>query len=59
MVSTVDQQFENIRAFKKVVSNDPNMSGEDKKRVLEDLERVENSLIEELNVPFMRKTSGY
>lgn len=59
MISTTDQQFENIRALKKVVSNDPKISGADKKQVLEDLERVENSLIEELNVPFMRKASGY
>jgi hypothetical protein len=59
MVSTVDQQFESIRALKKIVSNDPNMSGADKKNVLEDLERTENEILKGLNTPFMRKVSGF
>ncbi len=58
MVSTVDQQFESIRALKKIVSNDPNMSGADKKNVLEDLERVENEILKSINTPFLRKAVG-
>jgi len=59
MISKLDQQFENIRALKKIVSNDPNMSGADKKNVLEDLERTENEILKEINTPFMRKAAGF
>jgi hypothetical protein len=59
MVSSVDQQLERVRALKKIVSNDPNMSGADKKDTLENLEQAENEIIKSLNIPALRKAAGY
>jgi hypothetical protein len=59
MVSSVDQQLERVRALKKIVSNDPNMSGADKKNTLETLEQAENEILKSLNIPALRKAAGY
>ena len=56
-MSKMEQRMEDIRKFKKLVSNDPKLDGGTKKDILERFELMENTLIETFNVPKVRRAA--
>ncbi len=54
-INKIDQQLEDFRALRKVVSSDPTMSGEEKRRVIDEIDASENELLQYYNIPQMRK----
>jgi hypothetical protein len=44
-----------MRAFRKLISNDPTMTGAEKKDRLDEIERTENELLRAYNIPALRK----
>jgi hypothetical protein len=54
-MNRIDQQLEKLRAFRKVISNDPGLSGAEKKDQLDEIERTENELLRAYNIPALRK----
>ena len=54
-MNRIDQQLEKLRAFRKVISNDPGLSGAEKKDQLDEIERTENDLLRAYNIPALRK----
>jgi hypothetical protein len=54
-MNQIDQQLEKMRAFRKLISNDPTMTGAQKKDQLDEIERTENELLRAYNIPALRK----
>lgn len=54
-MNQIDQQLEKMRAFRKLISNDPTMTGAEKKDRLDEIERTENELLRAYNIPALRK----
>lgn len=54
-MNKMEQKLEDIRAVKKFISADKNMSSAEKKDALERIEITENELIRMINVPAMRR----
>jgi hypothetical protein len=54
-INEIDQQMEDFRALRKLVAGDKSMGGEEKRRVIDDIDRTENELLKFYNVPAMRK----
>lgn len=53
-INGIEQRLEDIRKYKKFISADPNMPGEDKKDTLEQFELIENELLRTFNIPRLR-----
>lgn len=54
-MNKMEQELEDIRAMKKLISGDKNMPSDARKDMLERIEMVENDLIRTINVPAMRR----
>lgn len=54
-INEIDQQMEDFRALRKLVAGDKSMGGEEKRRVIDDIDRTENELLKFYNIPAMRK----
>ena len=54
-INEIDQQMEDFRALRKVVASDPSMSGEEKRRVISEIEQTENEMLKFYNIPAIRK----
>ena len=54
-INDIDQQMEEFRALRKLVAGDKSMSGEAKRKVIDEIEQSENELLKFYNIPAMRK----
>jgi len=54
-INDIDQQMEEFRALRKLVAGDKSMSGEAKRKVIDEIEQSENELLRFYNIPAMRK----
>jgi hypothetical protein len=54
-INEIDQQMEDFRALRKLVAGDKSMGGEEKRKVIDDIDRTENELLKFYNIPAMRK----
>jgi len=54
-INEIDQQMEDFRALRKLVAGDKSMGGEEKRRVIDEIERTENEMLKFYNIPAMRK----
>jgi len=54
-INEIDQHMEDFRALRKVVASDPSMSGEEKRRVISEIEQTENEMLKFYNIPAIRK----
>ena len=58
VMSKIDQELEDFRAYKKLVLEDPNMDSESKKNALDEIETMENELLQSYNIPALRVEAG-
>jgi hypothetical protein len=54
-MNEIDQNLEDFRAMRKLVAGDKTMSGEQKRKIIDDIEQTENQMLKFYNVPMMRK----
>lgn len=54
-MNEIDQQMEDFRALRKLVAGDKSMGGEEKRKIIDDIDRTENELLKFYNIPAMRK----
>ena len=57
-VNEISQNLEDFRAMRKLVSGDKTMKGEEKRRILDEIDQTENELLRFYNVPQLRKMAG-
>jgi hypothetical protein len=54
-INKIDQQMEDFRALRKLVAGDKSISGEEKRRIIDEIEQSENEMLRFYNIPAMRK----
>jgi hypothetical protein len=54
-INEIDQQMEDFRAMRKLVAGDKTLGGEEKRRIIDEIEQTENQLLKFYNIPQMRK----
>jgi len=57
-MNRIDQRFEDLRKYKKIISADPSMDGEEKRRLIDSIDTMENQLLQTYNIPNLRKNVG-
>jgi hypothetical protein len=57
-MNRIDQRFEDLRKYKKIISADPSMEGEEKRRLIDSIDTMENQLLQTDNIPNLRKNVG-
>ena len=58
IVSKVQDTLSNLRKHRNIVANDPNMSGEEKRQITDDLLAREKEILLAYNVPALREMAG-
>jgi len=57
-LNRIDQKFEDMRRYKRIVAEDPTMSGAEKRDIIDEIEQRENELLKAYNIREMRKEAG-
>lgn len=57
-LNRIDQKFEDMRRYKRIVAEDPTMTGEEKRSIIDEIEQSENELLKAYNIREMRKAAG-
>jgi hypothetical protein len=57
-LNRIDQKFEDMRRYKRIVAEDPTMSGAEKRDIIDEIEQQENELLKAYNIREMRKEAG-
>jgi hypothetical protein len=58
VVSKVQDTLSNLRKHRNIIANDPNMSGEEKRRITDDILAREKEILSAYNVPALREMAG-
>ena len=54
-MNRIDQRFEDLRKYKKIISADPTMDGAEKRRLIDSIEQTEIQMLQNYNIPNLRK----
>jgi hypothetical protein len=54
-MNRIDQKFEDNRRYKKLILNDPDISGAEKTKLINEIEQMENEMLQAYNIADLRK----
>jgi hypothetical protein len=58
VLNRIDQKFEDMRRYKRIVAEDTTMSSAEKRDIIDEIEQQENEMLKAYNIREMRKEAG-
>jgi hypothetical protein len=59
IVSKIEKNLSDLRRFRKIISSDTQLSPEERRRTVDEINRVEREILEAYDIPNLRKLAGY
>jgi hypothetical protein len=59
IVSKIEKNLSDLRKFRKIISSDTQLSPEERRRTVDEINRVEREILEAYDIPNLRKLAGY